>query len=238
MSKYELSTSNINSPVVSHFDLDTSGGYDVSGVGQFVEGKSRPLCSLHRHEVTRFSTIDQKFYAGVEGVVSTCANAPSNREQTRMLTFGSFHDDTPKCRILSGFVDAEGKVQLFSTTSASRSLNMLFRPTWAVLCSWRVTDIVTCCLDLYLFEACLILTVHVLFLWMVVDSYDNCAPSVLARHSCSNAGLLGYPDDPTDYSDVHQCMRVALPEAWRLYPDSLAMAEPKPLELQSESAWA
>ena len=68
------------------------------------------------------------------------------------------------------------------------------------------------CLDLALFEACLILTLDVFFLEMVVNSSDNRGPSVLARHSCSNAGSLDYPDDLTDHSDLHQCICVALPE--------------------------
>ena len=47
-----------SSRVVSHFDLDTSGSHDASWVCEFVEGKSRPLCCLHLHEVTRCSTVD------------------------------------------------------------------------------------------------------------------------------------------------------------------------------------
>ena len=47
MSKYEFSNWNIGSRVVPYFDLDTSGCQDVSRVSQFIEGKSRPLCSLH-----------------------------------------------------------------------------------------------------------------------------------------------------------------------------------------------
>ena len=47
MTKYKLSNSNISSSVVLYFDLDTSGCQDVSRVSEFIEGKSRPLCSLH-----------------------------------------------------------------------------------------------------------------------------------------------------------------------------------------------
>ena len=47
MTKYKLSNSNISSHVVLYFDLDTSGCQDVSRVSQFIEGKSRPLCSVH-----------------------------------------------------------------------------------------------------------------------------------------------------------------------------------------------
>ena len=108
----------------------------MSGVGEFIEGKSPHPCSLHRHEVTCCSTVDQQFHAGVERLVSKCANAPSNCEQSRMFRFGSFNVDTPKCQILFGFVNTDGGVQLFSRTSATRSSKVLFRPTWAVLCSW------------------------------------------------------------------------------------------------------
>ena len=95
---------------------------------QFIEGKSRPLCSLHRHKVASRSTVDQQFHAGVKGVVTTCANAPSNREQRRMLRFGSFNIDTSKCRIRSGFIGPGGGVQLFSRTSATRSSELFSRP--------------------------------------------------------------------------------------------------------------
>ena len=71
-----------------------------------------------------------------------CANAPSNREQSRMLRFGSFDFDTPMCRIPFGFVGTDGGVQLFSRTSTARSSKMLFRQSWAVLCSWSVIQIV------------------------------------------------------------------------------------------------
>ena len=195
MSKYELSNSNIRSRVVSHLALDTSGGYDVSGVDQLMEGKSRPLCSLHRHEVTRCSTVDYQIHAGVKRVVATCANAPSNREQSRMFRFGSFGVDTPKCRILFWFVCTDCGVQLVSRTSAMRSSKMLSRPTWAVLCSWSVMEIVPYCLYSDIFEACLILTLDVPFLEMVVNSSDSRGPSVHARHSCSNTEFLDYPGD-------------------------------------------
>ena len=125
----------------------------------------------------------------------TCANAPSNPEQSCMLRFGSSDVDSPKCQILFGFVDTDGGVQLFSRTSATRSSKMLFRPTWAVLCSWSVIEIVPYCLDSDLFAACLILTLDVLVLEMVVDSSDNRGPSALARHSCSNAEFLNYLGD-------------------------------------------
>ena len=69
---------------------------------------------------------------------------------------------------------------------------MLFRPTWDVLCSCCVIKIVPYCLDSDFFEACLILTLDVLFLEMVVDSSDSCGQSVLARHSCSNAAFLDH----------------------------------------------
>ena len=96
-----------------------------------------------------------------------------------MFRFGSLNVDTPKCRILFGFVDTDGGVQLFSRTSATESSKMLFRPTWAVLRSWSVIEIVPYCLDLDLFEACLILTLDVLFLEMVVNSSDSRGPSAL-----------------------------------------------------------
>ena len=136
MTKYKLSNPNISSRVVLHFDLDTSGCEDVSRVSQFIEGKSRPLCSLHRHKVAGRYTVHQKFHAGVKGVLTTCANAPSNREQRGMLRFGSFDIDTSKCRILFGFIGAGGGVQLFSRTSATRSSELFSRPLWAFLCSW------------------------------------------------------------------------------------------------------
>ena len=59
----------------------------------------------------------------------TCANAPSNREQRRMLRFGSFDSDTSKRRILFGFIGAGGGVQLFSRTSATRSSELFSRPS-------------------------------------------------------------------------------------------------------------
>ena len=66
----------------------------------------------------------------------TCANAPSNRDQRRMLSCGAFGVDTPKCRILFGFVGTDGGVHLISRTITTRSWKMLFRPSWAVLGSW------------------------------------------------------------------------------------------------------
>ena len=128
MTKYKLSNSNISSRVVPYFDLDTSCCQDMSRVSQFIEGKSRPLCRLHRHKVTSRSTVDQQFHAGVEGVFTTCANAPSNREQRRMLRFSSLDSDTSKRRILFGFIGAGGGVQLFSRTSATRSSELFSRP--------------------------------------------------------------------------------------------------------------
>ena len=56
-------------------------------------------------------------------------------------------------------------------------------------------EIVLYCLDLDLFEACLILTLDSLFLQMVLVSFDNHGLSVLARHSCSNVGFLDYIED-------------------------------------------
>ena len=153
-----------------------------------------------------------------------------------MFRFSSFDVDAPTCRIFFGFVDTDGGVQLFSRTSATKSSKMLFNPTWAVLCSWSVLKIVLYYLDLDLFEACLILILDVLSLPMVVDYSDTRGPNALARHSCSNAGFLHYPDDSTDHSDVHQCMHVTLLEALPLYQDSSALAGSKPLELQAESA--
>ena len=128
MTKYKLPNSNISSRVLPYFDLDTSCCQDMSRVSQFIEGKSRPLCRLHRHKVTSRSTVDQQFHAGVEGVLTTCANAPSNREQRRMLRFSSFDSDTSKRRILFGFIGASGGVQLFSRTSATRSSELFSRP--------------------------------------------------------------------------------------------------------------
>ena len=58
VSKYKFSESNIGSRVVPYFDWDTSGSRDVSWVCEFVEGKSRPLCCLHQHEITCHSTIE------------------------------------------------------------------------------------------------------------------------------------------------------------------------------------
>ena len=113
---------------------------------------------------------------------------------------------------------------------------MLFRPTWAVLCSWTVNEIVPYCLDLDLVEACLSLTLDVLLLKMVVDSSDSRGPSALACHSCSNVELLDYLDNSTDHSDTHQYRPAAVLKAWPLYQDSWALAQSKPLELQLESA--
>ena len=187
MSKYEFCNPNIGSRVGSHLALDTSGCEDVSRVCQFVEGKSRPLCSLHRHEVTGCSTVDYKFHTGVKGIITTCANAPSNREQRRMLRFSSFDVDTPKCRILFGIAGTDGGVQLFSRTSTNRSSKMLPRPSWAVPCSWSGIETVPYCLDSDLFSACLISNLDVLLLEMAVCSSNSCGPSDLVRHSCSSA---------------------------------------------------
>ena len=128
MTRYKLSNSNISSRLVPYFDLDTSRCQDLSWVSQFIERKSRPLCRLHRHKVAGRSTVDQQFHAVVKGVFTTCANAPSNREQRRMLRFGSFDIDTSKCRILLGFMGAVGGVQLFLRTSATRSSVLFSRP--------------------------------------------------------------------------------------------------------------
>ena len=53
MSKYKFSNSNISSHVVSYFTLHTSVSHALC---EFVEGKSCPLCCLHRHETTGRST--------------------------------------------------------------------------------------------------------------------------------------------------------------------------------------
>ena len=116
-----------------------------------------------------------------------CANAPSNREQRRMLRFGSFDVDTPKCRILFGFTGTDGGVQLFSRTSTTRSPMMLPRPLWAVRCSWCGIETVPYCLDSDLFVVCLILIPDVPLLKMVVGSLDSRGPSGLVHHSCSSA---------------------------------------------------
>ena len=58
MPKYDFSNSDISSRVVPYLDPETSSGQDVSRVGQLVEGKSRPLCSLHRQKVTRCFTVN------------------------------------------------------------------------------------------------------------------------------------------------------------------------------------
>ena len=118
------------------------------------------------------------------------ANAPSNREQSRMFRFSSLDIDTPTCSILFGFVNTDGGVQLFWRTSATRSSNKLFRPTWAVLCSWGVIEIVPYCLNPDLFAVCLILTLDVLFPEMVVRSSNSRGQCVLACHSCNNARFL------------------------------------------------
>ena len=59
---------------------------------------------------------------------------------------------------------------------------------------------VPCCVDLDLFEPCLMLTLDVLFLEMVVHSSDSCGPNALAHHSCSNAEFLNYLADSTDHT--------------------------------------
>ena len=103
-----------------------------------------------------------------------------------MLRLCSFDVDTPKCQNLFRFVGTHGGVQLFSRTSATRSSKMLFRPTWAVLCSCSVIEIVPYCLDSDLFGACLFSTLDILFLRMAVGSFDSCGPSAFVRRSCSN----------------------------------------------------
>ena len=79
-----------------------------------------------------------------------------------MLTFSSFDVDTHDCQILFGFVGTDGAVQLFSKTSTTRSWKMLFRPSWAVLCSWSGIETVPYCLGSGLSEACLILILDIL----------------------------------------------------------------------------
>ena len=116
--------------------------------------------------------------------------------------------------------------------SATGSFQMLFRPTWAVLCSLSVIEVLPYCLDVDLLEACLILTLDVFFSEMVVISSDSRGPSVLACHSCSKAEFLDYLDDSTNHSDVHQRRHAPLLGAWQLYRDSRARAQSKPLELQ------
>ena len=116
-----------------------------------------------------------------------CANAPSNREQRRMLRFGSFDVDTPKCRVLFGFAGTDGGVQLFSRTSTTRSSKMLPRPSWAVLCSWSGIETIPYCPDSDLFVACLFSIPDVLFLEMAVGSSNSRGPSDLVHHSCSSA---------------------------------------------------
>ena len=64
---------------------------------------------------------------------------------------------------------------------------MLFRLSWAALCSWSGIEIVPYCLHSYLFRACLILTLDVLFLEMAVGSLNSRGPSGLVRHSCGSA---------------------------------------------------
>ena len=65
MSIYEFWNANLGSRimVVLCFDLDTSGSHNVSWMGEFIEWKSRPLCCLHRHEITCRSTIEQHVYS-------------------------------------------------------------------------------------------------------------------------------------------------------------------------------
>ena len=104
-----------------------------------------------------------------------------------MFRFDSLDIDTPKCRIVFRFVGTDGAVQLFSMTSNTRSWEMLFRPSWADLCSLSVIKIVPYFPDSELFGACLILTLDNLFLEMAVGSSDSRGPSGLVRHSCSSA---------------------------------------------------
>ena len=72
---------------------------------------------------------------------------------------------------------------------------MIFRPSWAVLCSWCGIEIVPYCLDSDLLMACLILTLDVLFLEMAVGSFNSREPSGLVRHSCSSALFLNHLGD-------------------------------------------
>ena len=64
---------------------------------------------------------------------------------------------------------------------------MLFRLSWAVLCSWSGIETVPYCLDSDLFVACLISILGVLFREMAVGSSISCGPSGLVHHSCSSA---------------------------------------------------
>ena len=100
---------------------------------------------------------------------------------------GSFDVDTPKCRNLFRFVRTDGKVHLFPRMSTTRSSKMLFRPSWAVVCSWNGIEIVPYCLDSVLFQACLMSIPDVLLLEMAVGSSNSRGPSGLVRHSCSSA---------------------------------------------------
>ena len=174
--------------------------------------------------------------------MTTWANAPSNREQRRMLRFGSLDVDTPKCRILFGLIGTDGGVQLLSRTSTTRSLQMSPRLLWASLCFWTGIETVPYCLDSDLFAACSTLTLDALVLEMAVDALESRGWSALVRHNFSSAYFLHHLGVHhlgvrTVQYDVHQCRHAVLLGAWELHRASLALAQSKPWELQLESAW-
>ena len=133
----------------------------------------------------------------------TCADALLNREQRRMLRFGSFGVDTPKCRILFRFTGTDGGVQLFSRTSTTRSSQMPPRPLWAFLWSLSGIEIVPYYLVSDLFLACRTLIIDALILGMAVDALDSRRPTGLVRHNCSSAYVLDHLGVRTIHSYVH-----------------------------------
>ena len=72
-------------------------------------------------------------------------------------------------------------------TSTTRSSKMLFRLSWAVLCSWSGMETVLYCLNSDLFVAYLISILDVLFLEVAVSSSNSRGPGCLVHHSCSSA---------------------------------------------------
>ena len=86
MSKYQMSKTNIGWRVVPHLRLDKSGRHDLSCVSEFVEGKLRPLCCLHRNEITCFPTPKQHMYScSIWRLLCMHRKTSSNRGQSGML---------------------------------------------------------------------------------------------------------------------------------------------------------
>ena len=108
VSKYKIPHPDVDTGVVPRFNLDSSGSQDVAGASQFIEGKSRPPCYLHRQKIASCSTIEQHLHPHcIFGASSMRGEAARDREKSRMFRVL----DTFRGHTFFGF---DGGVQLFS----------------------------------------------------------------------------------------------------------------------------